>query len=142
MSVVHGWLHIVLLKLLVRYLARYKILLAGVLIFQFASALAALYLPTLNADLIDTGVTAGDVPYIVRTGLWMLLVALGQILAAIIATFCAAVANTTTATSSQSTVCTSCIAGRQSLVIGRRSFVVGSNVHNQERPSLPITGDR
>jgi len=80
----------VLLKLLVRYLARYKILLAGVLVFQFASALAALYLPTLNADLIDTGVTTGDVPYIVRTGLWMLLVALGQILAAIIATYCAA----------------------------------------------------
>jgi len=80
----------VLLKLLVRYLARYKVLLAGVLVFQFASALAALYLPTLNADLIDTGVTNGDVPYIVRTGLWMLLVALGQILAAIIATFCAA----------------------------------------------------
>jgi ATP-binding cassette subfamily B protein len=80
----------VLLKLLVRYLARYKALLAGVLVFQFASALAALYLPTLNADLIDTGVTTGDVPYIVRTGLWMLLVALGQILAAIIATFCAA----------------------------------------------------
>ncbi|HLT67719.1 MAG TPA: ABC transporter ATP-binding protein [Microbacterium sp.] len=79
-----------LLKLLVRYLARYKVLLAGVLVFQFASALAALYLPTLNADLIDTGVTNGDVPYIVRTGLWMLLVALGQILAAIIATFCAA----------------------------------------------------
>jgi ATP-binding cassette subfamily B protein len=74
----------------VRYLARYKALLAGVLVFQFASALAALYLPTLNADLIDTGVTTGDVPYIVRTGLWMLLVALGQILAAIIATFCAA----------------------------------------------------
>ncbi|MGO1266970.1 MAG: ABC transporter ATP-binding protein [Microbacterium gubbeenense] len=79
-----------LLRLLTRYLSRYKLLLAGVLIFQFASALAALFLPTLNADLIDTGVTAGDVPYIVRTGLWMLLVALGQILAAIVATFCAA----------------------------------------------------
>ena len=87
---VHGLLLIVLLKLLVRYLARYKILLAGVLVFQFASALAALYLPTLNADLIDTGVAAGDVPYVIRTGLWMLLVALGQILAAIVATFCAA----------------------------------------------------
>ena len=73
-----------------RYLPRYKILLVGVLVFQFASALAALFLPTLNADLIDTGVAAGDVPYIVRTGLWMLLVALGQILAAIVATFCAA----------------------------------------------------
>ncbi|GGD29437.1 multidrug ABC transporter ATP-binding protein [Microbacterium faecale] len=79
-----------LLKLLIRYLSRYRLLLVGVLVFQFASALAALFLPTLNADLIDTGVTQGDVGYIVRTGLWMLVVALGQILAAIVATFCAA----------------------------------------------------
>ncbi len=79
-----------LLKLLIRYLSRYRLLLVGVLVFQFASALAALFLPTLNADLIDTGVTHGDVGYIVRTGLWMLVVALGQILAAIVATFCAA----------------------------------------------------
>ena len=79
-----------LLKLLIRYLSRYRLLLAGVVVFQFASALAALFLPTLNADLIDTGVTQGDVGYIVRTGLWMLVVALGQILAAIVATFCAA----------------------------------------------------
>ncbi|HJB63314.1 MAG TPA: ABC transporter ATP-binding protein/permease [Candidatus Microbacterium pullistercoris] len=79
-----------LLKLLIRYLSRYRLLLVGVLVFQFASALAALFLPTLNADLIDTGVTQGDVGYIIRTGLWMLVVALGQILAAIIATFCAA----------------------------------------------------
>lgn len=77
-------------KLLVRYLGRYKVLLAGVLVFQLTSALAALYLPTLNADIIDEGVAAGDVPYIIRTGMWMLLVALGQILAAIVATFCAA----------------------------------------------------
>lgn len=80
----------VLVKLLRRYLARYRLLLLGVLVFQFASALAALFLPTLNATLIDTGVAEGDVGYIVRTGLWMLLVALGQILAAIVATFCAA----------------------------------------------------
>nr|WP_240921269.1 ABC transporter ATP-binding protein [Microbacterium excoecariae] len=62
----------------------------GVLVFQLCSALAALFLPTLNADIIDNGVASGDVGYIVRTGLWMLLVALGQIVAAIIATLCAA----------------------------------------------------
>lgn len=79
-----------LIKLLTRYLGRYWPLLAGVLIFQFASALAALYLPTLNADIIDRGVATGDVGYILRTGAVMLLVALAQILAAIVATFCAA----------------------------------------------------
>ncbi|MTE24800.1 ABC transporter ATP-binding protein [Microbacterium sp. ZXX196] len=77
-------------KILTRYLARYRLLLVGVLVFQLCSALAALFLPTLNADIIDNGVASGDVGYIVRTGLWMLLVALGQILAAIVATLCAA----------------------------------------------------
>jgi ATP-binding cassette subfamily B protein len=65
-------------------------MLVGVLVLQLASALAALYLPTLNAAIIDQGVAQGDVGYIVRTGLLMLLVALGQIVAGIIATFCAA----------------------------------------------------
>ncbi|GAB2512751.1 ABC transporter ATP-binding protein [Microbacterium petrolearium] len=77
-------------KLLVRYLRRYRLMLVGVLVLQLASALAALYLPTLNAAIIDQGVAQGDVGYIVRTGLLMLLVALGQIVAGIIATFCAA----------------------------------------------------
>nr|WP_245324919.1 ABC transporter ATP-binding protein [Microbacterium amylolyticum] len=80
----------VLLSLLTRYLRRYWPFLAGVLVFQFVSALAALFLPTLNASLIDEGVANGDVPYILRTGGWMLVVAFGQILAAIVATFCAA----------------------------------------------------
>ncbi|WP_261166915.1 ABC transporter ATP-binding protein [Microbacterium sp. Marseille-Q6965] len=77
-------------KLLARYLKRYRLMLVGVLVFQLASALAALYLPTLNAAIIDQGVATGDVAYIVRTGLFMLLVALGQIVAGILATFCAA----------------------------------------------------
>ncbi len=77
-------------KLLFRYLRRYKWLLAGVLVFQFAAALAALYLPSLNADIIDEGVADGDTGYIVRTGLMMLAVSIGQIVASIIATACAA----------------------------------------------------
>jgi ATP-binding cassette subfamily B protein len=80
----------VLGRLLFRYLSRYRWLLAGVLVFQFASVLAALYLPTLNADIIDTGVARGDTDYIVRTGLVMLAVSFGQIIASIIATACAA----------------------------------------------------
>ena len=77
-------------RLLLRYLAPYKWLLLGVLVFQFASALAMLYLPSLNADIVDTGVAQGDTGYIWRTGGFMLAVSFGQILAAIIATFFAA----------------------------------------------------
>ncbi|MFY9712058.1 MAG: ABC transporter ATP-binding protein [Microbacterium sp.] len=77
-------------KLLVRYLSRYRWLLLGVLVFQFLSALAALYLPRLNADIIDKGVAQADTGYIWRTGLFMLAVSFGQIIASVIATYFAA----------------------------------------------------
>ncbi|MCW3493192.1 ABC transporter ATP-binding protein [Microbacterium sp. SSM24] len=79
-----------LAKLLVRYLKPYGWLMLGVLVFQFASALGSLYLPSLNADIIDNGVSKGDTEYIWRTGLVMLTVSLAQIVAAIIATYFAA----------------------------------------------------
>ncbi|HWV48759.1 MAG TPA: ABC transporter ATP-binding protein [Microbacterium sp.] len=77
-------------KLLFRYLSKYWPLLIGILVFQFASALATLYLPTLNADIINYGVAQADTGYIWTHGAFMLLVSLGQILAAIIATYFAA----------------------------------------------------
>ena len=77
-------------KLLFRYLKPYRWLLLGVLVFQFVSALASLYLPSLNADIIDDGVAKGDTAYIWSTGMVMLAISLGQIAAAIIATYYAA----------------------------------------------------
>jgi len=77
-------------KLLVRYLWTYRWWLLGVLVFQFASAMASLYLPRLNADIIDHGVAAGDTGYIWSRGGFMLAIAFGQIVASVIATFCAA----------------------------------------------------
>ncbi|WP_194420740.1 ABC transporter ATP-binding protein [Microbacterium abyssi] len=77
-------------KLLFRYLSRYWPLLVGVLVFQFISALAALYLPRLNADIINEGVATADTGYIWRTGVWMLVVSLGQIVSSVIATYFAA----------------------------------------------------
>jgi len=80
----------VLGKLLVRYLKEYRLLLLGVLVFQFASAMASLYLPRLNADIINEGVAKGDTAYIWSTGVFMLAISLGQITASIIATYFAA----------------------------------------------------
>ncbi|WP_159603555.1 ABC transporter ATP-binding protein [Agromyces humi] len=77
-------------KLLIRYLKPYRWLLLGVLAFQFVSALASLYLPSLNADIINNGVSKGDTEYIWSTGMFMLAISLGQIIAAIIATYFAA----------------------------------------------------
>ncbi|MET0812337.1 MAG: ABC transporter ATP-binding protein, partial [Microbacterium sp.] len=80
-------------KILFRYLKPYRWLLAALLVFQIASAVATLYLPRLNADIIDQGVSKGDVAYIWSTGALMLAISLGQIVAAIIATYFAAKAS-------------------------------------------------
>ncbi|GGH48661.1 ABC transporter ATP-binding protein [Microbacterium album] len=77
-------------KLLIRYLSRYRLALLGVLVFQLLSALAALYLPRLNADIVDHGVAQGDTGYIWSTGGLMVVISFGQILFAVAATFCAA----------------------------------------------------
>jgi ATP-binding cassette subfamily B protein len=77
-------------KLLIRYLKPYRWLLAGVLLFQFASAMASLYLPSLNADIINKGVAKGDVDYIWSTGVMMLGISFGQIACSITATYFAA----------------------------------------------------
>lgn len=57
----------------------------AVLVLQSASTAATLYLPSLNASIIDEGVSRGDVPFIWRTGSIMLAVALVQVLTAIAA---------------------------------------------------------
>nr|WP_256478119.1 ABC transporter ATP-binding protein [Corynebacterium stercoris] len=54
---------------------------------QLITALATLYLPDLNAAIIDNGVAKGDVDYIWATGLVMLVVAFVQVIAAIGATW-------------------------------------------------------
>ncbi|HWU47424.1 MAG TPA: ABC transporter ATP-binding protein [Humibacter sp.] len=77
-------------RLLIRYLKPYRWLLAGVLLFQFASAMASLYLPSLNADIINKGVAKGDVGYIWSTGVMMLGISLAQIACSITATYFAA----------------------------------------------------
>ncbi|CAH0146991.1 ABC transporter ATP-binding protein [Microbacterium sp. Bi128] len=77
-------------KLLTRYLSRYRWLLVAILAFQAASAIATLYLPRLNADIINLGVARGDTGYIWSRGAIMLVISLGQIIAAVIATYFAA----------------------------------------------------
>ncbi|WP_159844577.1 ABC transporter ATP-binding protein [Nocardia sp. CY41] len=70
-----------LIRLLRTHLYPYRAQLAGVVVLQLISVIAMLYLPSLNADLIDEGVTKGDLGYIWSTGLWMLAVTGVQIVA-------------------------------------------------------------
>ncbi len=76
-----------LVPLLRKYLAPSTGLLAGVVAFQALQAVASLYLPSLNADIIDDGVVAGDIGVVLRLGGVMLGVTLVQIAAAIAATW-------------------------------------------------------
>jgi len=68
-----------LIQLLRRNLAPYKSWLAIVIALQFVGTVAALYLPSLNADIIDKGVQTGDTDEILRLGSIMLAISLGQI---------------------------------------------------------------
>ncbi len=68
-----------LIRLVREYLQPYKPWLLAIVALQFTGTVAALYLPSLNADIIDRGVAVGDTSYIVRTGGLMLAVAMLQI---------------------------------------------------------------
>src|ERR1700682_6355613 len=76
-----------LIKLLRTYLQPYSTALLAVVALQLVSTMASLYLPSLNADIIDKGVAKGDTGYIMSTGGWMLLVTLAQIACAIAAVY-------------------------------------------------------
>jgi ATP-binding cassette, subfamily B, multidrug efflux pump len=69
----------VLIRLLRTYLRQYRKPLALVLLLQLAQTLATLYLPTLNADIIDKGVITDNTHYIVKTGSFMLGITVVQI---------------------------------------------------------------
>ena len=72
-----------LLALLRRYVAPYRRLVAAVMVLQTVSTMASLYLPTVNAAIIDDGVARGDTALIARLGLVMLGVTAVQALCAV-----------------------------------------------------------
>ena len=65
-----------MLRLFWAYLRPYRPQLAIVIVLLTVQAVANLYLPNLNADIINDGVVRGDIGYIVRTGALMLGVTL------------------------------------------------------------------
>lgn len=74
-------------RLLTTVLAKYKGLLWVVIAFQAIQALAGLFLPTLNSDIINNGIVKQDVGYIWRIGTIMLLVTLLQVAFSVIAVY-------------------------------------------------------
>lgn len=73
-----------LLALTLSYSRPYRAWIAAVFVFQLLSTMAALYLPSLNAQIIDEGVASGDTDLIWSIGMLMLGVCVAQVVAAII----------------------------------------------------------
>jgi ATP-binding cassette, subfamily B, multidrug efflux pump len=72
-----------LTRLLRTYLRAYRNELTAVVVLQLIGTIASLYLPSLNADIIDYGIARGDTGYIVSTGGWMLTVTVLQVVCSI-----------------------------------------------------------
>ena len=77
-----------LVRILITRSAPYTPYFIAVLVLQALSTAATLYLPSLNAKIIDEGVAQGDVNFIWRTGGIMLAVAFAQVITAIGAVWC------------------------------------------------------
>ena len=73
--------------LLRQYVRPYRGLLAVVAVLQVISTLASLYLPTVNAAIIDDGVAKGDTGIIIELGMVMLAVSGVQLVCAISAVY-------------------------------------------------------
>ena len=74
-------------RLLTTVLAKYKGLLWVVVVFQAIQAVAGLYLPTLNSDIINNGIVKQDLGYIWRIGGLMLVVTILQVAFSVIAVY-------------------------------------------------------
>ncbi|MFG2131879.1 ABC transporter ATP-binding protein [Streptomyces sp. NPDC048751] len=68
-----------LIRLLRTYLRPYRKPIALLVLLQFLQTCATLYLPTLNADIIDSGVVNGDTGYILNYGALMIGISLAQV---------------------------------------------------------------
>ncbi|MGH2632704.1 MAG: ABC transporter ATP-binding protein [Tepidiformaceae bacterium] len=79
-----------MIRLLITYLLPYRRWLLAVLVFQGIQATASLFLPSLNADVIDKGVIPGDTGYIWQLGGVMLGVTAVQAVFSVAAVYCGA----------------------------------------------------
>jgi ATP-binding cassette subfamily B protein len=75
------------LRLLRAFLGKYRRVLVAVVLLQAVAATASLYLPRLNAEIIDNGVLKGDAGYIWRTGAVMLAITAVQMVFSITAVY-------------------------------------------------------
>ncbi|MGW3650953.1 ABC transporter ATP-binding protein [Streptomyces sp. NPDC000878] len=85
------------MRLVLAQFANHRWWFAGLIVFQLVSVTATLYLPTINADLIDNGLLRTDVGHIWTAGGWMVVVSIVQLLAAAISSYAGTCAATNAA---------------------------------------------
>lgn len=72
---------------LFKLLKPYRIPIIATIVIVFFQCMSDLYLPTLMSDIVNKGITNGDVNYIMQTGIVMLLVAMAGSLCAIVSSY-------------------------------------------------------
>jgi ATP-binding cassette subfamily B protein len=72
---------------LIYFLKAYRKSIFFVLVLVFFQSYSQLYLPTLLSDIVDIGIVQGDTDYILKIGVFMLLVAAGGTICAVVANF-------------------------------------------------------
>ena len=73
------------MRQLFRFLRPYKASILGILLLIFLQSISSLYLPNLMSKIVDIGVMTGNVGYILKIGLLMLLVAFAGVLCSVFA---------------------------------------------------------
>ncbi|MBN9612555.1 MAG: ABC transporter ATP-binding protein [Actinobacteria bacterium] len=76
-----------LLRLTLHHSRPYWAWVSGVLVLQLLATIAALWLPSLNAEIIDKGISKGDTEFIWGTGGLMLAVSFAQLICAVAAVY-------------------------------------------------------
>ncbi|MDN6530322.1 MAG: ABC transporter ATP-binding protein, partial [Brevibacterium sp.] len=76
-----------LLRMSLKYAKSYWFYIVLVVVLQLAATMAALFLPSLNAQIIDQGVAKGDTDFIWSTGMTMIIVCLVQVVTAVTAIY-------------------------------------------------------
>ncbi|MBS4205159.1 ABC transporter ATP-binding protein [Lederbergia citrea] len=70
-----------------KYLKPYSLQIGMVVILTLAGIMLELLLPTLMANVVDVGIMNGDMPYIVKTGGWMVISAIAAVLLTVAVSF-------------------------------------------------------
>lgn len=79
-----------LLRMMMRLLAAHKAAVTAIVVLQLLQTTANLFLPTLNAAIIDDGIVKGDTDVILRFGTWMAGIAAVQVVSALAAGYLSA----------------------------------------------------